>query len=89
MEIKGIEVFSEQTNYAIVRIPEREFPGCDVQGNSVSILLSCAERASELASRTASQRIGKKCSLGTRQKVLPVHRRKKLSEVTRQRMGEI
>jgi hypothetical protein len=52
MDIKEIEVFSEETNYAIVRMPGREFPGCVIQGDSLSILLSCAQRARKLFSDT-------------------------------------
>ena len=52
MERKELEVFSEECNYAIVRMPDRSFPGCVIQGDSLSILLHCAERASALAAGT-------------------------------------
>lgn len=52
MERKELEVFSEECNYAIVRMPGRQFPGCVVQGDSLRILLRCAERAAAMASRT-------------------------------------
>lgn len=43
-----LEVYSETSNYAIVKPPGRQFPGAVVQGDSLSIL--CAE-AKELAQR--------------------------------------
>ena len=43
MEIKPIEVYSEDTNVAIVRAPGRQFPGSVIQGDSLSILLSNAK----------------------------------------------
>ena len=42
MERKEIEVFSEASNFAIVRMPGREFPGCVIQGDSLSILHTLA-----------------------------------------------
>jgi hypothetical protein len=52
MEIKEIEVFSEMSNYAIVRMPGRHFPGCVIQGDSLSVLLNNAEEVCSLAMRT-------------------------------------
>jgi hypothetical protein len=52
MEIKPIEVFSEVSNYAIVRMPGRNYPGCVIQGDSLNILLNTAKRAHELALST-------------------------------------
>ena len=57
MERKEIEVFAEECNYAIVRMPDRSFPGCVVQGDSLSILLRCAERASALACGTGNSEL--------------------------------
>ncbi len=42
MGTKPIEVFSEASNFGIVRMPGRRFPGCVIQGDSLSILLSQA-----------------------------------------------
>lgn len=39
MEWKQLEVFSEESNFAIVRMPGRNFPGCVIQGDSLSNLL--------------------------------------------------
>ena len=55
MERKEIEVFTELSNFAIVRMPGRSYPGCVIQGDSLSILLHAAERAFELASTTGNQ----------------------------------
>ena len=54
MDRKELEVFSDESNYGIVRMPGRRFPGCVVQGDSLSILLSCAERAHALACATSN-----------------------------------
>jgi hypothetical protein len=43
-EIKSIEVFSEASNMAIVRMPGRRFPGMVIQGDSLSIFVSLAEQ---------------------------------------------
>ena len=42
METKFIDVFSELSNYAIVRMPDREFLGCVIQGDSLAILCRLA-----------------------------------------------
>ena len=38
METKTVEVYSEVTNRAVVRVPSREFPGALVQGDSLYVL---------------------------------------------------
>jgi hypothetical protein len=43
METKPVEIFSEASNFAIVRVPSRRFPGSVVQGDSLSILLGNAK----------------------------------------------
>ncbi len=35
-----VEVFSEEVNFAVIRIPERQYPGVLVQGDSLYNLLS-------------------------------------------------
>jgi hypothetical protein len=42
MESKSLDVFSETSNYGIVRMPGRRFPGCVIQGDSLANLLSAA-----------------------------------------------
>lgn len=41
-----LELYSEASNYAIVRVPERRFPGIVIQGDSLSILHSTARELS-------------------------------------------
>ena len=52
MEQKILEVYSETSNYGIVKMPGRSFPGCVVQGDSLAILCGYARsihlRATEL-----------------------------------------
>ena len=43
METKTVEIYSEASNFAIVSVPGRSFPGCVVQGDSLSILLGYAK----------------------------------------------
>ena len=57
MERKELDVFSELSNYAIVRMPGRNYPGCVVQGDSLSILLSSVERAHSLALVTGNSEL--------------------------------
>jgi hypothetical protein len=42
METKQIEVYSEASNNAIVRMPTRRFPGVVLQGDSLAILFAGA-----------------------------------------------
>jgi len=51
LEHKNLEVFSETSNYAIVRMPGRSFPGMVVQGDSLSILCNHARSIHRLATR--------------------------------------
>ena len=57
MERKELEVFSALSNYAIVRMPGRSYPGCVIQGDSLSILLSYIERAHSLALGTGNSEL--------------------------------
>jgi hypothetical protein len=43
MQKKELEVFSEASNVAIVRMPGRRFPGSVIQGDSLSILRGLAQ----------------------------------------------
>jgi len=43
IERKSIEVFSEASNSAIVRMPGRKFPGVVIQGDSLYLLASAAK----------------------------------------------
>ncbi len=42
MESKPVEIYSEVSNFAIVRLPRRQYPGSVVQGDSLAILLDSA-----------------------------------------------
>lgn len=42
MESKPLEVYSEASNHAVVRMPGRRFPGSVVQGDTLASLLSLA-----------------------------------------------
>lgn len=43
-----VEVFSEQTNAAVIRMPGRKFPGIVVQGDSLKIMLESVKEIAEL-----------------------------------------
>ena len=43
MEVKPLEVFAEDSNFGIVRMPGRSYPGCVIQGDSLFILWKAAE----------------------------------------------
>jgi hypothetical protein len=38
MEVKPLEVYAEDSNYGVVRMPGRNYPGAVVQGDSLAIL---------------------------------------------------
>jgi len=40
MRVEKVEVYSHATNSAIIRMPERKFPGVLIQGDSLSILFA-------------------------------------------------
>jgi len=42
MKTKEIQVYSEESNLAVVRMPSRRFPGSVIQGDSLSILYDLA-----------------------------------------------
>lgn len=45
MKKMTIEAFTEPTNYAVVRLPERKFPGVVFQGDSLWSMYSLAQEA--------------------------------------------
>lgn len=47
MEVKPLEVFSEDSNFGVVRMPGRSYPGCVIQGDSLYILWGAARRVAE------------------------------------------
>jgi len=42
MEIEQLEVYATTSNYAIIKPPGRNYPGCVIQGDSLSILCRTA-----------------------------------------------
>ncbi len=42
MKRHKLEIFSETSNYGIVKMPGRHFPGCVIQGDSLHILVGMA-----------------------------------------------
>jgi len=61
MEIRSIDVFSQASNQAVVRMPGRTFPGIVVQGDSLAILVHSAEMIHELAETTAIEELVEEC----------------------------
>ena len=53
MEYMELEVYSQATNRAVVKMPGRHFPGLLIQGDSLASLLSLAESICEKSERTA------------------------------------
>lgn len=51
MEIQSLEVYSSESNYAIIKPPGRHFPGCVIQGDSLSILCRKVQGIAEAAKR--------------------------------------
>ncbi len=50
MEIEPLEVFASDSNYAVIKPPGRQYPGCVIQGDSLAILCRMAKRIAEFAS---------------------------------------
>jgi hypothetical protein len=49
MHVTELEVYSDETNYAVIKPPGRQFPGCVIQGDSLRILCRSAQRIAEHA----------------------------------------
>ena len=47
MKLKELEVYSEASNYAVIRASGRSFPGSLIQGDSLSTLCAEAKKISE------------------------------------------
>jgi hypothetical protein len=54
MEVKPLEVYSEASNYGVVRMPGRAYPGCVVQGDSLATLFRTARRVAYLVKDTGA-----------------------------------
>lgn len=47
MKKEKVEIYSDTSNFAVLRHPNREFPGSLIQGDSLSILLQNLKEAKE------------------------------------------
>lgn len=47
MEVKPVEVYAEDSNYGVVRMPGRNYPGAVIQGDSLRILWGTAREVVE------------------------------------------
>lgn len=47
-----VEIYCDDTNRGIVRMPNRKFPGCVVQGDSLSVLYLAAKKIRGLAAKS-------------------------------------
>ena len=47
MKLMSLEVYSSDSNVAVIRLPERRYPGSVIQGDSLSILAEHARIAAE------------------------------------------
>lgn len=57
MERVEIEVLSEDTNYAVVRMPGRQFPGSVIQGQNLMQLFDAAKLVHTLALETDNRKL--------------------------------
>jgi hypothetical protein len=56
MEIASVEVYSDASNFAVMRHPGRKFPGALVQGDTLFNLCKSADRACEAAKESGCER---------------------------------
>jgi hypothetical protein len=54
MKIESVEIFSDQPNSMVVRLPGRAFPGMLIPGDSLHVLCQRADRACEDVGRGAA-----------------------------------
>ena len=57
MERQELEVFSGVSNFAVVRMSGRNYPGCVVQGDSLCILLHRVQEVRSLASSIGNEEL--------------------------------
>ena len=55
MKVKPLEVYAEDSNYGIVRMPGRNYPGCVVQGDSLYVLWQNARAVAEAVKKGLTQ----------------------------------
>jgi hypothetical protein len=56
MRVEPVEMFSDASNYAVMRHPARRFPGSLIQGDSLYILCTLADEACRLAKEEGCDR---------------------------------
>ena len=49
MKVESLEVYSCASNYAVVKLPGRHYPGCVIQGDSLAVLCEMATTTAALA----------------------------------------
>jgi hypothetical protein len=49
MKIQSLEVYSHVSNYAVIKPPGRNYPGCVIQGDSLAILCQMAKTIATFA----------------------------------------
>ncbi len=47
MEIEPLEVYARDCNYAVIKPPGRDYPGCVIQGDSLAILCRMAQNVAK------------------------------------------
>ena len=55
MRIEQVEIYSDVSNFAVMRHPGRNFPGSLIQGDSLSLLLEEATELYSLACSTGNE----------------------------------
>lgn len=58
MKIEPVEIYSDASNFAVMRHPGRRFPGALVQGDSLQLLCSAAEAAEKALKAGDAARAG-------------------------------
>ncbi len=54
MEVVPIEVYSQDSNFGILKMPARNYPGCVIQGDSLRILVSNAKYINDNLSKVTN-----------------------------------
>ena len=52
-----VDIYTGQQNFAILKLPEREYPGVVFQGDSLSILCNDIERIYKLAAQSKNKEL--------------------------------
>ena len=52
MDIEPLEIYAHDSNYAVIKTPSRNYPGCVIQGDSLAILCRMAKNIAKFAANT-------------------------------------